>query len=342
MGGGGFGLRWLRLQQSFPKERLHELADRFRIESRPSVARSMDGVKVSRDAGVFERLIEQGTLVERNGSVLVAMHDQKGRILFADISDGIHPFDFLRVLQHSSSDQPGFGRIGLGVSLVASRRNKRVEISRPIEITNGLHAAGLLQVLSLIECFGLAAGPQQGNEVSTGRAAPGAEPFGIELILLGMSAQPTDSRLAVLDLSGLFGMPAQPVSDACDGVSFFNVSLADWQATAFVPRPPSPSVDPKDHRQRFVGLGEKQIEFLSFMPLRHIGEIPVNGHSLEWSRRVPRACRRRRPGLRLRVRFDAHGDADGCDEETREMPKGRQCSNHGFQSVQMESGTGAL
>ena len=84
------------------------------------------------------------------------------------------------------------------------------EVRGAVKVNNRLDAAGLLQVAQVaLQLLHAGGGAQQGDQVAAGRIARNADAVRVEVILGGVGPQPANGRLAVLDLCGEHGVPAQ-------------------------------------------------------------------------------------------------------------------------------------
>ena len=229
----------------------HELRGAFLAASKP-VARALDDVESCLDAGLLQGVIKQFALMERHQHIFVAVHDKKGRIILRNIRDGISLSHDRSVglLLNRSSHQERLRRVRRIVDQAAAFKHVLIhlqKVRRAEPVAHGLHAAGSLTVRLRVEFFHISRCTQEGNQMSAGGAAPGADAVGIESVLGGVGPHPAHRGLAILDLSGEDGFAAETVADVHDGIA----SLEHGQGPAagpFAAAPPAAPVNPNDDR----------------------------------------------------------------------------------------------
>lgn len=131
------------------------------------------------------------------------------------------------------------------------------------------------------EFFDTATGAEEGAEVAAGGASPDDDAVGVEVILLGVAANPADGGLAVVDLGGPRGLLAEAVADTNGGVvagaRHLDASGAVANAVAI---DPAATVDEGDDGEGFVvgGLiGEVKVQGLFWVFVVGVGEVEFEG-----------------------------------------------------------------
>jgi len=139
------------------------------------------------------------------------------------------------------------------VCLVTPFVEKGEEIRRPVETTDRLDARELIEPVAEIpfEFSDAAGGSEQGDEVTSRRGAPRAEPVGVDPKTLRVAAEESNGGLDVVDLRREESLLAQPVVDGGDGVPF--AERFRRVRRRLVAGAPRAAVDPEDQRNRVVG-----------------------------------------------------------------------------------------
>ena len=129
--------------------------------------------------------------------------------------------------------------------------------------------------------------------MSTRGRAPDAETFGVEVVGLGVSTQPANRGLAVLDLGRERRLPAVAMVDASDGVPL--AEEGDGRAFLLAAEHPGTGMDPDDDRQRAVGLfRDVEVELLPLVPPLDVFQVPMHLRTLGDLRRLEQLPRRGR------------------------------------------------
>jgi len=136
--------------------------------------------------------------------------------------------------------------------------------------------------------------------VSAGRGAPDAESGRVYVVLFGVGAEPADRGFAVLYLCGEYGVLAEAIVDAGDGVA--SGEKSGGASAVFTSRLPASAVDPDDQGQRLgvVGSGgslrQVQVELVALVAAWDVfdvtGDCHVVGQGLcgAWSSVLLSAC----------------------------------------------------
>ena len=112
----------------------------------PTVAAALDDIQRNRHALVAQGLVQQLTLVQRHERVLVAVADQKRRILPRDIRDRVCPAAGVLVLLDGPADELRLRRVGRIVIHPAGERAHLRKIGRAEKVAHRLHTAARRQV----------------------------------------------------------------------------------------------------------------------------------------------------------------------------------------------------
>ena len=123
------------------------------------------------------------------------------------------------------------------------------QIRRAKVVGDGLHLAGILQVVFHIKGIEVPRRAQQGRQMASGGAAPRAEMRGVQLVFRGMGAQPAHRRFAIHKLRREDGFRAETVIDAGHSIPA-GVQAGDRGMTiALVAKKPRPAINPDNDRQ---------------------------------------------------------------------------------------------
>ena len=220
------------------------------------------------DARLLQRRGQRLALRQRHQGVPVAVHDEEGRGILADVRQGAGRPGLLLVVLDRAADELGHH----GTRLIGQTAHGQ-HFGRAEEIDDALDAAGLVEVAALVKLLNAAGGAQHGDQVPAGRFAPDADVVGIEVILGGVGPQPADGRLAIFDLGREEGVLAEAVVDGGHGVPLGD--QGHGRAVFFAARLPSPAVNPDDQRQPARGLlGQIDVQAISLVAVGHVGEVP--------------------------------------------------------------------
>jgi hypothetical protein len=228
------------------------------------------------DIGFLQRLVEYLRLFERHGSVGRSVNDQERRIVGRDVGDRRRLFGRVSLVLDRAAQQQVDGRRAAS----AFETPWSQEVGRTAERHDTTDPAGLIgRTATAFQRFHSAAGAEQVDQMAAGRAAPHADPLGIDVVLVRVGAQPADGRLAVVDLRGPDGFAAEPVADRRpDVVPGGHERQHPPDAAGFVAAAPPAAVNEDDQRQRFVGcrLRQDEIELQRPSAAVAVDDVPVD------------------------------------------------------------------
>ena len=236
-------------------------------------------------------------LVERDERVLGPVEDQERRVVAGDVRDRRGRPRRVLVLLEGAADQLRLGRVGCVVIHAAGIVPHRQQVAGPELVHDALHPAADAPVRPDVplQVRDAAAGTEHGGEVAAGRGADHADAIGVEPVLRRVGPDPSDRRLAVVDLGRPGRLAAQPVVDRGRGIIAALHEVGDLaQPHRLVARPERPAVDVHDHRQRLAGPGrpgQEQVERLARILRAGVGDVLLD----------PDALRQRRLGVARRL-----------------------------------------
>ena len=106
---------------------------------------------------------------------------------------------------------------------------------------------------------------------------PGSEVVAVKTVLGGILLQPDNCRHDVIDLGGVDRVAGESISQACDGVALFEVTLSDRETLLTASLAPAAAMNPEDYWNRLIAcierLREEQIELLALMPVLDVGQV---------------------------------------------------------------------
>jgi hypothetical protein len=107
----------------FVKEILDQLPVLGAREPRPAMPVAGDDLQRDLHAGLFEGFGQGFTLAWRHDAVLVAVHDQEGGRVLADVGQGARLAGLFLILPDGTADQAGLRRIGLTANRMAGQKS---------------------------------------------------------------------------------------------------------------------------------------------------------------------------------------------------------------------------
>lgn len=140
-----------------------------------AVSGVLDDHELRGDAARREAVVQLLRLAHRDEFVLLALHDEEGRVVRRDVGDGA---GLRQGIRRAAEDR---GEPALRVAVL-----RRCEVGGAEEVHHRLHAARLFRVLPDIPARALVRRAEQGDEVSARALADRAEAVGVEIVLRGV------------------------------------------------------------------------------------------------------------------------------------------------------------
>jgi hypothetical protein len=245
-----------------------------------AVAGAFHGHEGDIDTVLLQRGAEQLALVEWDGAVVVTVHDKEGRAIFRDVGNGAGSGGFGFVFGDGAADEMTLRRVGGIMRNIAFKIANLQKVGGSEPVDDGLDAAGVVEiVISTFEFSDAAGGAEEGGEVSAGGGAPGNETICGQTVLRGMSAQPSDSGLAVVDLRGEFGVLGETIVNVGDGKTVGSEGKCRAGAV-FAAGHPGAAMNPNDEGQGAVAFfGQVEVQQQRFVIGSAIFEITQGGNT---------------------------------------------------------------
>ena len=188
------------------------------FEGFAAVAGAGEDDELGGGSGGGEGGVKTLALIDGHAFIGVAVHDEESRIVGAGLIHCAGVFCEGGNFEDGGAEE--FGAVGIGdvfgsatIADVVGRHGEEVGGTKPIQ--HGLDAAGGGFV------FWIQAGAHEGDKVTTGGGAGGADVFGVEAEFLTVVAQPADGGVAVVDLGGPAGDVGLAKINAGDGEAVF-------------------------------------------------------------------------------------------------------------------------
>ena len=168
----------------------------------------------------FEGGFEFGGLGVGDDGVLVPVDDEEGGIVRGDVGHGRGLAPGLLAVFERAAEELGHGTLGVfGVSGAAFAAEGE-EVGGAAEVEHAGDAAALVQVLAEVslQLLHAAGDAEHADEVAAGGDAENGDLVGVEIVFLGMGAQPAYGGLAVVDLGRPGALVGEAVVEAGPGV----------------------------------------------------------------------------------------------------------------------------